>query len=469
MKIWEKIYLIVMVVFLTVVGITNALVFRSSYQNSVEAIENAGILGWKRIAVALSEDLNELEKGSEEEWDLFQNYVSVYGTDVQAFEIWEQDILLYRSGFGTQATFSSQEEKLESEFQKIQQKEKEGQISVIEKDGEKYTCTSGILQGTDYHFVIYEKVTDVLQVWKDELVFFVLLELVVALVMALLLYIIMRRFLRPLTEISQATARIASGNYEHRIMCKGKDELSLLAADINMMSEKVQEYVAEKEQEAEKKQEFIDALSHELRTPLTSVKGYAQLVQNASLSEEKRQEYMTDIVQEAERMMAISETLRDVILMRQDNIDKKPIKLSDLEPELRRYMRIQPEVEKIDFVVQASEGTIEANSVLLEELLYNLLRNSIRACDGNGKIVVTLSEKEMVVEDNGIGMTEETMTHIFEPFYREDKARSRKSGGSGLGMYLCKQIIEKHNWQIEIQSEKGKGTKIRIYNFFTTL
>ena len=95
-------------------------------------------------------------------------------------------------------------------------------------------------------------------------------------------------------------------------------------------------------------------------------------------------------------------------------------------------------------------------------LLYNLTENAIKACKKGGKVKISCSPHQLVVEDNGKGMTPEQLTHITEPFYRTDKSRSRSEGGAGLGLALCKQIAEAHKAVIRFESVPEKGTKITV-------
>lgn len=472
MKIWEKIYFVVTPLFLVVLNICNVLVFRSVYKQSVNTVEKKAIAEWKNIAVPFSEDLGELGGTSEGVWELFQTYVSGYSTDEFAFELWKDGSLQYKSGIGSQMTYSATEGKLESSFlheqkqqnEVLQTGEQTGETTIVVQGEDKFTCTSGLLTGTPYQFVMYEGVSDILQVWKKQFVVFLVMEMTASVLMAVLLYFIIRKFLQPVDWLSEAAARVAAGDYECQVEAAGHDEISDLSRDINWMIGQIKENVEHKEQEAAHKQEFIDALSHEMRTPLTSIRGYAQLIENAKLTEEKKLEYIAYIVKESGRMMGIMEILREMILIRQEEIEKEEISLPKFADELRQRTEFQMTDKEVVFTFRVSGERIYGNRTLLELLFMNVIRNSYNACKTGGRVTVELSEERAVIEDDGAGMSKECLAHIFEPFYREDKSRSRKMGGSGLGMYLCRQIIDLHGWQIEIESEKGRGTKI----FLTT-
>ena len=470
MKIWEKIYLFVIILFLLVLNICNIIVFRSSYEKSLESVENTAVSFWRHIASSMTEDMAEIGEDETLEWQLFQTYVSEYSTQGHTFELWRKKELCAKSESGTQITLSAAEGQLQSDFLTDAEQQNEtlmledevGQVAIREKDGEKHTCTSGRLSGTHYRLVIYENVSGILTTWEKQLFTFGLTEIIASLLMAVLLYLVMRKFLEPVSHISKVTAKIAAGDYYCHIRVKGKDELSKLAEDINYMTEQVRENIQNKEAEARRKQEFIDALSHELRTPLTSVRGYAQLMQNTDIGREKQLEYADYIVRESGRMVDITEILRKVLLLQQEEIVKEEISCQALTERLQQLSAYQLTGKEIHWHFEAGGGVLYGNPVLTEILFMNLIRNSFHACGENGDISVIINENQAFVTDNGIGMSKECREHIFEPFYREDKSRSRKLGGTGLGMYFCRHIADSHGWRFHITSEKGKGTQISI-------
>lgn len=471
MKIWEKIYLVVIALFLLVLNACNVLIFRSSYQKNVEAVEQTAISDWRNTAFSMGEDMAESGTDETAEWKLFQSYVSSFSNRNSAFELWKGNELCMRSEAGSQITYSASEGRLSSAFltEKERQEnvlsgqERQGCVTILEQEGEKYTCTSGLLTASGYQLVIYENVTDILTIWERQIHTFILLEIAASFIMAVFLYLVMKKFLQPISGLSEAAARIAKGDYACRLELSGRDELSVLAQDINRMAEQVQENVQNKEAEARHKQEFIDALSHELRTPLTSVRGYAQLVQNTAVSGEKQNEYMEYIVRESGRMLDLAEALRNAILLEYGRIDQEEISLRSLCGQLQETVQWQLTGKKLHWHFQAGEGVLAGNPALTELLFLNLLRNSFHACGEGGSVFVSFTEERAVIADDGVGMTEECQMHIFEPFYREDPSRSRKRGGMGLGMYLCRHIADWHQWRIRIESQKGQGTEITVY------
>ena len=126
--------------------------------------------------------------------------------------------------------------------------------------------------------------------------------------------------------------------------------------------------------------------------------------------------------------------------------------------------KLKPRAENagVGMVCELSPTTVRGNETLLSMLFYNLAENAIKACAPGGRVKLSCAPGRAVVEDNGKGMTEEQLRHITEPFYRTDKARSRAEGGAGLGLALCKQIVQAHGAEMVFASEPGKGTKMTV-------
>ena len=119
-------------------------------------------------------------------------------------------------------------------------------------------------------------------------------------------------------------------------------------------------------------------------------------------------------------------------------------------------------VPDIEIVCDLSAVIVKGNETLLSILFYNLTENAIKACSVGGIVKISCTDSQVIVEDNGKGMTAEQLSHVMEPFYRTDKSRSRAEGGAGLGLALCKQIVQTHGAQIHFVSEINKGTKVFV-------
>ena len=284
--------------------------------------------------------------------------------------------------------------------------------------------------------------------------------------LAVCLYFILKKLSEPLDKLRCATELISSGDFSVTVEEKGNDEFSLLAGSFNSMLAKINEQMASLEREAERKQMLVDNMAHELRTPLTSIHGYAEYIEKANITEERRMIAVKYIMSEAERLQKISEILLDGAFIRGNEIEMSEVDISELLYDTAEKLEIKAENAHVTISCKAFPTVVRGNKTLLSMLIYNLTENAVKACEKGGKVKLSCFDDTIVVEDNGKGMTEEQLLHITEPFYRTDKSRSRADGGAGLGLALCKQIVNTHNAEMIFESERGLGTKIFIH--FTT-
>ena len=228
------------------------------------------------------------------------------------------------------------------------------------------------------------------------------------------------------------------------------------------------------------RQEFIANVSHELRTPLTNIKSYAETIVDTGdeLPPELRQNFMNVIISEADRMTRIVKDL--LVLSRLEN-RRMSWKLS----RFRIYDMLETVCEALQSEAAEHSHTlafhadpektdiIAADKERLEQVVTNVIGNSIKYTPNGGKIDVFLSPTDetdgtrkyaykIEVRDNGIGIPEENIPHLFERFYRVDKARNSDVGGTGLGLSIAKEIVDAHHGKICVTSGKGKGTTVTV-------
>lgn len=291
-------------------------------------------------------------------------------------------------------------------------------------------------------------------------------SLLASLVLAAVLYPVQRRLLTPLEKLRDATNAIAEGQFDLLADENGKDEVAQMAKDFNKMSKRIHSQMDQLKQVAEERQTMLDNLGHEMRTPLTSIYGYAEQVFRDDPGEEKRLQAMLDIMAEAKRLKRISEVLLDAAFLRENGIRKMPFSAYRLVEKICGIYSPIAEAKGVTVRCRACDMPLEGDETLLEVLLSNLTENAVRACKAGGTVVLSAKVKDgariLSVEDDGIGMTKEQISHITEPFYRTDKARSRAEGGTGLGLALCKRIADAHGAVLEFTSSPGEGTLAEV-------
>jgi signal transduction histidine kinase len=289
---------------------------------------------------------------------------------------------------------------------------------------------------------------------------------------AFALYAILSGIFRPFGVVAKASRKIADGLYSERIQIKGGNELASMAADFNRMAAEIERQIHLLEEDAAAKQQFVDNFAHEIRTPLTSIYGYAEYMQNAPLDKEEVIESAQAILKEAGYMRKIAESLLVLATLRQYTAIKQEIDLPHLFYDVKHSLRgLLPE-KKTEIICECSEEILLGQEDLIRSLLMNLGYNALKACPDEGGVINIASRQEagrtvLSVTDNGCGIPAESIDKVIEAFYRVDRARSRETGGAGLGLALCRQIAEAHGAELLIESRLKKGTKVDV--IFTTL
>ncbi len=273
-----------------------------------------------------------------------------------------------------------------------------------------------------------------------------------------------RRALKPVSRIIQTARDVGKGaDLSKRIpVPEVQDEIGQLATTFNDMMDRLESSFSQIRQ-------FSSDASHELRTPLTVLQGQNELVLN---KERDTQEYQEVIVSNLEEINYMSKVLEDLfVLSRSDEnqiqLECKPMNLKDIFDEVFKHAEALANEKNIEITVAFLEPVeINGDAVRLRQMVWNVLHNAIKYTPAGGKIKISLEDQGdsafLTVQDSGIGISEEDLPNIFNRFFRVDKARSRKEGGSGLGLSISKHIVEAHKGSIEVESKLGVGTKFKI-------
>ena len=216
------------------------------------------------------------------------------------------------------------------------------------------------------------------------------------------------------------------------------------------------------------RQEFISNVSHEIQSPLTSIRGFARVLQNDGLSSEDRHHYLGVIENESVRLSRITDNLLRLASLeaRQIRFEPKPYRLDRQIRELLLACEPQWAGKGLEMDVDLQETTISADEDLLSQVWINLISNGIKFTPEGGTISIGLQRcgdaVAFTIADTGEGIPEEDQPHIFERFYKVDKARSRSREGSGLGLAIAKKIVEMHGGTIGLESRPGRGTTFTV-------
>ena len=296
--------------------------------------------------------------------------------------------------------------------------------------------------------------------------FFRVMLVLTALVGALSL-LVSHLILRPLGRVSDAARRMAGGELGQRVPVTSEDELGRLSADFNAMAVRIEEQMEELADAARRQKDFTGSFAHEIKTPLTSIIGYADLLRSRTMPPEQVRDSAGYIFREGKRLEALSGKLMELIVLDRHDFPRRPISMRTFLEQLGNVMRPALEQAGIQLTVEAEEAPVFAEPDLLETMVLNLLDNARKATPSGGRISLMGEAKEngylIQVTDTGKGIPAEELSRITEPFYMVDKSRARAQGGAGLGLALCRRIVELHGGTLEFESVLGKGTTARIY------
>ena len=250
------------------------------------------------------------------------------------------------------------------------------------------------------------------------------------------------------------------GDLKVQVNIDRKDEIGILAKTFNQMCRQL-DFIESN------RRTFISNVSHELKTPLASIQALIEsLDENDSI--ETYQEYLADISKEVNRLSKLVQSLLTASRLEEIKLDKEYIPIKDFVNEIIKQISALSRDKKIEWYNECDENIeILADRNGLKEVMINLMDNSIRYGKENGFIKIYTQKEDsyliLGVADNGIGIPEESQEHIFDNFYTVNRSRARKQGGSGVGLYIVKKIIDLHRWEIKIESDIDQGTDIQIF------
>ena len=282
-----------------------------------------------------------------------------------------------------------------------------------------------------------------------------------------LLPLILRKTLKPLRKLTQVSEKIAGGDYGLRSQIQTRDEVGDLSRSFDHMAETVEQKISDLEETARRREMLLGALTHEMKTPMTAIIGFSGSLLSMPLTEEGRLEAAHEIHEAAKRTERLSQKMMQLISMQENPVVlNKNMDARELMEKVCVAMEPAAKEKDIAIEMDVHVDTLTGDADLLFSLLTNLTDNAIKASQEHTVIRLTASregnQQALSVIDHGSGIPADKIALVTEPFYRVDKARSRKLGGAGLGLSLCQMIAQAHGGRLEIQSEIGKGTVISM-------
>jgi two-component system OmpR family sensor kinase len=279
----------------------------------------------------------------------------------------------------------------------------------------------------------------------------------------------LRRTLVPLSNMVDTVQRIGVSNLDERVRAEGaQDEVATLAHSFNQMLDRLEAAFAAERAAHERMRKFVADASHELRTPLTAIHGFLEvLLRGAARQPDQLQQALESMYGESERLTKLVQGLLTLArLDREPAPDLKPDRIDEVVGELLPQLRLLAEDRTLD-VRLPGPITARIDRDQIKQVVLNLVQNAVQHTDpAEGRIELSLEESDdaviLRVADNGTGIPPEHLPHIFERFYRVDKARSRRHGGAGLGLAITQSIVHAHGGTIQCESEVGCGTAFTV-------
>ena len=297
-------------------------------------------------------------------------------------------------------------------------------------------------------------------------------------------YLINRGIIKPLEQLKQGAERLSNGRYDQKVIVDSDDEFGELAkafnkmaTQINISDEKLKKHAEELKASYNElkeldnlKSELIAIVSHELRTPLTSIKGYVELVLDGTMgaindSQRKCLQVADDNIVRLRRLI---ESMLDLSKIERGELEmyREKVNICEIVGDVIQYLKPLATEKNIKLNKSVKKITLEADKDRITQVLTNLIENAIKFSPANESILVngTLEDEglHLKVTDHGAGIPKKDMEKVFDRFYQVDSSTKRKKGGSGLGLAVCKSIVEAHGGSIWVESELGKGSTFHI-------
>ena len=348
---------------------------------------------------------------------------------------------------------------------------KEKHFIIRDLDGQKYVFVSGIisLKNVEFKLIVSKSIQQVYVERKRDYEFFWFINVVISALLAVGMLIISKKLTEPIVSLSNVSVKIGQGEYSRRVEeSNSQDEIGILERNFNKMADVIEKNIQELHYMNEAKQRFIDSFNHEIKTPITSIIGYSDLLLRSKLDEKRQGEALYYINSEAKRIAMLNQTLLAMTMIREQMREEQEVDLMDCIREASDTLRLQMSNRDIRIEIDGKPIKIIGDAQEIRILLVNLLDNANKASSNHSKIDIRgellpdSNTYQLLVRDYGVGMEQEEIDKILEPFYMVDKARTRKENGIGLGLSICDEICKKNEIKFSISSVFGEGTTVYL-------
>lgn len=458
MKLWHKVFLCVLILFLIAFDFGTYLITKKSYEINRDANTQSGIYEHQALAQALDVMIKYFQN------DINKDDISLLDTFAQKYEKKGIFMEIYKDNKRMYSNF------LEFDDERIELQKKEVKGVYRKINNILYLFTTGTLDNSGLSLVVIRN-SNFLSDFSDEILhYFITINIATSIILCIVLIIILKQLTKPLDKLNSITNEIANGNYDMRVNIKRKDEIGEFAENFNKMSEAISKHIEILEQSNQEKERFVNNLTHEFRTPLATIKGYSELLLKANCTEKDKNMATKYIYEHTTRLEKLIQKLIQILYLKRQTMSFKRISVQKLFDDVLLFEKNSLLQKNICIETNIQLKEILCDEVLIQTVLINLMENAIRVCNDEGKIILKSYKYNeyhvLEIKDFGIGIPKNEIDKITEEFYRVDKSRARHSGGIGLGLSICKQIMELHGGIIKIESVKNEFTSVKLK--FTT-
>ena len=294
----------------------------------------------------------------------------------------------------------------------------------------------------------------------------ILITMLFAAAAGLVLFFLLTKRIQTLTT---ALRQFTAGAFNRRIPVQSNDELSEMAGAFNFMAETIEKNMQQLQKNDRQRRELAANISHDLRSPLASIQGYLEtiLMKQKNLSPDRQKEFLEITLRNVVHLNRLVNQLFELSKLEGNEIrlDPEPFSLTELIQDITLKFKPISEEKHISFETRIQENIplVYGDIGMIERAISNLIENAIKYSYPEGVIVVSLQKKEdrvrFVIKDQGPGISEADLPHIFDRFYMADKSRTKGKHGSGLGLAIAQRILKAHQSKLVVESKAGAGTQ----------
>lgn len=272
----------------------------------------------------------------------------------------------------------------------------------------------------------------------------------------IMIWILTKRMVTPLQQMSAAAKRFALGDFSYRVKINSNDELADLGYAFNDMADALDKL-------ENSRRSFVANVSHELKTPMTSIAGFIDGILDGTIPREKQDYYLKIVSDEVRRLSRLVVAMLNMSKMESGDFEMKPKNYNITDQIIHILLTFEQEIEKKNIEVRGLDKVkpcrVLADTDMIYQVVYNLFDNAVKFTNENGYIEVSLKELgdfvQVSIKNSGDGINKTELSRIFERFYKVDKSRSLDAKGAGLGLYIVKMMVEMHGGRIYAKSDSA--------------